>query len=116
MKVIFPKILGEIWRITKVRRFLILNAKFLNSKILGSLFPTKNNLTREVKCSSKIVHEWNCNLQIFSRPQVIENSRQYLLLRTSSLQKTVVGCLGMVALYMCNLSNLAFIGICNRNM
>ena len=95
VKVIFPKILGEIWRITKVRRFLILNAKFLNSKILGSLFPTKNSLTREVKCesSSKIVHEWNCNLQIFSRPQVIENSRQYLLLRTSSLQKTVVRCL-----------------------
>ena len=41
----------------------------------------------------KIVHEWNGNLEIFSRPQVIENSRQYLLLRTTSLQKTVVGCL-----------------------
>ena len=30
-------------------------------------------------------------LEIFSRPQVIENSRQYLLLRTDILQKTVVG-------------------------
>ena len=44
------------------------------------------------KYASKIVHEWNGNLEIFSRPQVIENSRQYLLLRTASLQKTVVGC------------------------
>ena len=44
--------------------------------------------------ASKIVHEWNGNLEIFSRPQVIENStsRQYLLLRTAILQKTVVGC------------------------
>ena len=39
-----------------------------------------------------IVHEWNGHLEIFSRPQVIENSRQYLLLRTDILQKTVVGC------------------------
>ena len=31
-------------------------------------------------------------LEIFSRPQVIESSRQYLLLRTNILQKTVVGC------------------------
>ena len=36
-------------------------------------------------------HEWNCHLEIFSRPQVIENSRQYLLLRTDILQETVVG-------------------------
>ena len=32
------------------------------------------------------------HLEIFSRPQVIENSRQYLLLRTDSLQKTVFVC------------------------
>ena len=31
--------------------------------------------------SSKIVREWNGYLEIFSRPQAIENSRQYLLLR-----------------------------------
>ena len=31
-------------------------------------------------------------LKVFSRPQVIENSRQYSLLRTGILKKTVVGC------------------------
>ena len=35
--------------------------------------------------ASKIVHEWNGHLQILSCPQVIENSRQYLLLRTDIL-------------------------------
>ena len=34
----------------------------------------------------------NGYLGIFSRPQAIENSRQYLLFRTDILQKTVVGC------------------------
>ena len=32
------------------------------------------------------------HLNIFSRPQVIENSRQYSLLLTGILKKTVVGC------------------------
>ena len=32
------------------------------------------------------------SLDIFSRPPVIENSRQYFVLRTDILQKTVVGC------------------------
>ena len=41
VRVVFPKIVGEIWRITKLRRFLILNAKFLNPKILGSFFQQK---------------------------------------------------------------------------
>ena len=46
LSIIFPKILVEIWRITKVRHFLIPNAIiFLNPKILGSLFSTKNSLT-----------------------------------------------------------------------
>ena len=40
----------------------------------------------------KFVLECNGHLEIFSRPQVMENSRQYLLLRTDILQKTVVGC------------------------
>ena len=31
---------------------------------------------------SKIVHEWNDQLEIFSHPKAIEASRQYLLLRT----------------------------------
>ena len=43
-----------------------------------------------IRWASKIVHEWNGHLEIFS--QVKENSRQNLLLRTDILQKTVVGC------------------------
>ena len=39
----------------------------------------------------KNVHDWNGHLEIFSRPEVTENSRQHLLLRTNILQKTVVG-------------------------
>ena len=38
------------------------------------------------------MREWNGYLEIFSRPQVIENSREYFLLRTDILHKTVVGC------------------------
>ena len=34
----------------------------------------------------------NGHLETLSRPQVIENSSQYFLLRTDVLQKTVVGC------------------------
>ena len=34
----------------------------------------------------------NGQIEIFSRPQVMENSRQYLPLRIDILQKTVVGC------------------------
>ena len=44
----------------------------------------------KIRWASKIVHEWNDHLEIFS--QVKENSRQNLLLRTDILQKTVVGC------------------------
>ena len=35
--------------------------------------------------------EWNGHLEIFSRPQVTENSRQHLPLRTDILQKRVMG-------------------------
>ena len=69
----------------------------LNLKILGFLFPTKNSLTRSVK--SEILNFrksctwwWNGHLELFSLLQLTENSRQYLLLRTDILQKTVVGC------------------------
>ena len=37
------------------------------------------------------MHEWN-GLEILSLPQGIENCRQFVLLRTDILQKTVVGC------------------------
>ena len=55
LSIIFAKILDEIQRITKMRHFLIpLAIKFLNPKILGSLFSTKNSLllTWEVKCEN----------------------------------------------------------------
>ena len=53
-------------------------------KIVGNLLDKRQKFC--------INHE-NDHLEIFSRPQVIENSRQYLLLRTDILQKTLVGCL-----------------------
>ena len=34
----------------------------------------------------------NVHLELFSRPQAKENSRQCLLLRTDVIEKTVVGC------------------------
>ena len=53
LSIVFPTILDEIWRITKMRHFLILNTTtFFNPKILGSLFATKNSLTWEVKCEN----------------------------------------------------------------
>ena len=44
-----------------------------------AVWQTKN---RSEFIGLKIVHKWNLHLEIFSRPQAIENSRQYLLLRT----------------------------------
>ena len=38
------------------------------------------------------LYEWNGHLESVSRPQVIEDSRQYLLLRTDNPQKTVDRC------------------------
>ena len=52
----------------------------------------KSNLKTFIREASKIVREWNGHLEVLSRPQVIENSRQSLLLRTDILRKTVVGC------------------------
>ena len=43
--------------------------------------------------ASKIVHERHGQLEFFSRPLVMENPREYLLLRTTILEKAVVGCL-----------------------
>ena len=49
--IIFPKILDAFKRITKVGIILIpLSITFLNSKILGFLFSTKNSLTWVLKC------------------------------------------------------------------
>ena len=67
----------------------------MDPKIVGFLFSMKNSLAWGVKCenltsenrrefigqASKVVHEWNVHLEIFSRPHVTENCSQYLLLR-----------------------------------
>ena len=52
---------------------------------------TSENRREFIRQASKIIHKWNDHLEIVSRPQVIKNSRQYLLLRTDISQKTVVG-------------------------
>ena len=43
------------------------------------------NLREFIRQASKIVHEKNGHLEIFSRSQVVENSRQCLLLHTDIL-------------------------------
>ena len=40
---------------------------------------TSENRKAVITLASKIVHEWKGQLQFFSRLQVTENSRQYLL-------------------------------------
>ena len=90
------------------RIFLIpLSIAFLNPKILGFLFLGKKlNLGGKMpkiklhkivgnlldKLRKLYMHEWNGHLEILSFPQGIENCRQFVLLRTYILQKTVVGC------------------------
>ena len=44
-----------------------------------------------IRYATKIVHKWNGHLEIFNLPQAIENVRQFVLLRTDILQKTVAG-------------------------
>ena len=75
--VIFLNILDATEQLTKHRRHFYELGRL--QKIVGNFF-------------SKIVPEWNTYLEVFSRIQVIGTSRQYLLLRTDILQKTVVGC------------------------
>ena len=42
---------------------------------------TSENRKEFITLDSKIVHEWKGQLEFFSRLQVTENSRQYLLLQ-----------------------------------
>ena len=42
-----------------------------------------------IREASKIVHEWNGHLEIFSLPQALKSSRQFLLLRTDFTDSTV---------------------------
>ena len=53
---------------------------------------TSENRREFFREASIIVHEWSSHLEMLSLPQVIENFKQYLLLRTDILEKTVVGC------------------------
>ena len=53
---------------------------------------TSENRREFIREASEIVHEWSVHLEIFSRLQAEENSRQYLILRTDILQKTVIEC------------------------
>jgi len=72
--------------------------KIKRHKIVGNLLDKLRKLYR-----------WNGHLEILSRPQVIENSRQHLRLRTDSLHKTIVGCPRIFALRTCKpLVNLLF--------
>ena len=71
---------------------MLLDNRFLN---MSDCLRTSSALLKSrrfIGKASKIVHERNRHQEIFSRAQVTENSRQYLLLRTDILQKTVVGC------------------------
>ena len=43
---------------------------------------TSENLREFIKQASKIVYEWNGHVEIFSLPQAVEKSRQFLLLPT----------------------------------
>ena len=52
---------------------------------------TLENRREFIRHARKIVHKWNGHLEIFSLPQAIENVRQFVLLRTDILQKTIAG-------------------------
>ena len=58
---------------------------------LNSASENRRAYVKHVRASN-IAQRWKGHREIFSPPQVIENSTQYLLLRTDILQKTVVGC------------------------
>ena len=90
-----------ILTLTKVRLFHILfSISFSNAKILVYLFLwviAKNGVRKSASENrkkfiiymliiKKIMHEWNGHLEIFSRAQAMENSRQYFLLRTDVSQ------------------------------
>ena len=51
---------------------------------------TSENSREFIRKPSKLLHEWNDHLEIFSLSQAIKNYRQSLLLQTDILQKTVV--------------------------
>ena len=53
---------------------------------------TLENRREFIRYASKIVLKWNGHLEIFSLPQAIEIVRQFVVLQSDYLQKTVAGC------------------------
>ena len=54
---------------------------------------TSENCREFIGPASKIVHEWNVHLEIFSGPEVTENCRQYCFSEGDILQtETFVEC------------------------
>ena len=115
----FPKILDAVLSFTKVKIFLIplpLNCLKRLTWVLKCEKLYLENRREFIRHVTKIVPEWNCHLEIFSLPQAIENSRQFVLLRTDILQKTVVGCpcrflrVKMIDSYRSSFSRSSFYG------
>ena len=90
----FPwKILAAFLSFMKVKILLILVPKilgFLSLRLKLNFY--LENRREFIRCTTKIVHEWNGHLEIFSLPQAIENASQLLFLRTDFSQKTVIEC------------------------
>ena len=53
---------------------------------------TLENRREFIRYATNIVLKWNGHLEIFSLPQAIEIVRQFVLLQSDYLQKTVGGC------------------------
>ena len=73
--------------------FLPLNFLLLHcvSCISPRLWELSRIFCREViRYASEIVREWNCHLEIFSSPQVMEKSRQYLLRNNNSSSSVLI--------------------------
>ena len=87
---------------TTVPSFILLHQKFLQFDWLRAVVFQLNLKYLHAKIEGNLLHKlwklyingtkWNVHLEIFSRPQAIENSRQYLLLWTDILKKTIIGC------------------------
>ena len=106
-RIIFPKILDVIYPFTNVKIFP-LSITFFESESFRFRFSTKNSIflgewnVTNWASENRVGYLWEKFRKLymngtviekfFGRPQVIENARQYLLLPTDILQKTVVGC------------------------
>ena len=103
---LFPKILDATNFTMEIIFLIPLSITFLNPKILGFFFSSKNSLTLGAKCEklnfrrSQGIHYMsfeNCtsmeqSSRNFQPSSSKENSTQNLLLRAAILQKTVFGC------------------------